>query len=101
MSSLCLRGLFDGRARSDSIVDATVMVQQEFADRLTASVGTKDYGVLTIFAAIAADVRLVFELPPCGFPPVPRVRSSLVHLRFRPSPVRVDSPQTLERVIRS
>jgi 16S rRNA (adenine1518-N6/adenine1519-N6)-dimethyltransferase len=101
ISSPVLFRLFDWTARSDSIVDATVMVQQEFADRLTASVGTKDYGVLTIFAAIAADVRLLFELPPGAFRPVPRVRSSLVHLRFRPSPVRVDSPQTLERVIRS
>jgi 16S rRNA (adenine1518-N6/adenine1519-N6)-dimethyltransferase len=101
ISSPILFRLFDWARRCPSIVDATLMVQEEFADRLTAAVGTKDYGVLTIFTAMAADARLLFALPPGAFRPMPRVRSALIHLRFRPAPVSVASFDTFERVVRS
>lgn len=101
VSSPILFRLFEWVRLCPAIVDATLMVQQEFADRLTAAVGTKDYGVLTIFTSMAAEVRLVFSLPPGAFRPMPRVRSALVHLRFRPAPVTVNSPDTFERVVRS
>jgi len=101
ISSPILFRLFDWVRQCPSIADATLMVQQEFADRLIAAVGTKDYGVLTIFTAMAADARLVFALPPGAFRPMPKVRSALVHLRFRPAPVTVGSFDTFERVVRS
>jgi 16S rRNA (adenine1518-N6/adenine1519-N6)-dimethyltransferase len=101
ISSPILFRLFDWVRQCPSIADATLMVQQEFADRLMATVGTKDYGVLTIFTAMAADARLVFALPPGAFRPMPKVRSALVHLRFRPAPVTVASFDTFERVVRS
>ena len=77
------------------------MVQQEFARRLTAIAGTKDYGVLTIFTALAADAGLLFDLPPGAFRPVPKVRSSLVRLTFRPAPVDVASARVFEEMVRS
>ena len=101
ISSPVLFRLFDWAAGSGSIVDATLMVQQEFAARLAAAVGTKDYGVLTIFTAMAADVRLVFELPPGAFRPMPRVRSALVHLVFRPPPVALTSRTVFDQIVRS
>ena len=101
ISSPILFRLFDWARVCPSLVDATLMVQQEFADRLVAAVGTKDYGVLTIFTGMAADARLLFRLPPGAFRPVPKVRSALVHLRFRPPPVTVSSFETFERVVRS
>jgi 16S rRNA (adenine1518-N6/adenine1519-N6)-dimethyltransferase len=101
ISSPILFRLFDWARRFPLIADATLMVQQEFARRLTARVGTKDYGVLTIFTTFAADVRLLFDLPPGAFRPVPRVRSSLVRLSFRPAPVEVASDRVFEEVVRS
>ncbi|HWK11494.1 MAG TPA: rRNA adenine dimethyltransferase family protein, partial [Vicinamibacterales bacterium] len=87
--------------RFPSVTDATLMGQHEFADRLTGRSGTKDYGVLTIFTAMAAEVRPLLELPPGAFRPVPKVRSALVRLTFRPPPVEVISPETFERTVRS
>jgi 16S rRNA (adenine1518-N6/adenine1519-N6)-dimethyltransferase len=62
--------------------DATVMLQREVADRLTASPGTKEYGVLSILIGHAARVERVLALPPGAFRPAPQVRSAVVRLRF-------------------
>ncbi len=71
------------------LADATVMLQREVATRLTASPGTKDYGVLTILIGRHASVEPVLQLPAGAFRPVPKVQSTLVRLRFHaPVPVR-------------
>jgi 16S rRNA (adenine1518-N6/adenine1519-N6)-dimethyltransferase len=62
--------------------DATVMLQREVADRLTASPGTKEYGVLSILIGHAARVERLLALPPGAFRPAPQVRSAVVRLRF-------------------
>jgi 16S rRNA (adenine1518-N6/adenine1519-N6)-dimethyltransferase len=66
------------------LADATVMVQREVADRLTAAPGVRDYGVLTVLIGRRAKVERVLALPPGAFRPVPRVRSALVRLLFHP-----------------
>jgi 16S rRNA (adenine1518-N6/adenine1519-N6)-dimethyltransferase len=66
------------------VSDATVMLQREVADRLTAAVGTKDYGVLTILVGHRASVERLLTLPPGAFRPAPKVRSAVVRLRFHP-----------------
>jgi 16S rRNA (adenine1518-N6/adenine1519-N6)-dimethyltransferase len=65
--------------------DATVMLQREVADRLLAPPGSKEYGVLGVLVARAAHVERLLDLPPGAFRPAPKVRSSVVRLRFRPA----------------
>jgi 16S rRNA (adenine1518-N6/adenine1519-N6)-dimethyltransferase len=64
------------------LVDATLMLQREVADRLLAEPGTKEYGVLTILVGHSATVTRRLELPPGAFRPAPNVRSTVVQLRF-------------------
>ena len=64
------------------LVDATVMLQREVAERLLARPGTKDYGVLTVLIRHSADVARLLTLPPGAFRPAPKVQSALVRLRF-------------------
>jgi 16S rRNA (adenine1518-N6/adenine1519-N6)-dimethyltransferase len=64
------------------LVDATVMLQREVADRLTAPPGTKEYGVLSVLIGYAAKVERLLALPPGAFRPAPEVRSAVVRLRF-------------------
>jgi 16S rRNA (adenine1518-N6/adenine1519-N6)-dimethyltransferase len=64
------------------IVDATLMLQREVADRLIASPGSKEYGVLSILLQHRADVEMILKLPPGAFRPAPKVHSALVRLRF-------------------
>jgi 16S rRNA (adenine1518-N6/adenine1519-N6)-dimethyltransferase len=65
------------------LLDATLMLQREVADRLVAPPGSKEYGVLGILIGHAADVETVLKLPAGAFRPPPKVLSSLVRLRFR------------------
>jgi 16S rRNA (adenine1518-N6/adenine1519-N6)-dimethyltransferase len=81
--------------------DATVMLQLEVADRLVATAGTKDYGVLTIFTALRADVQRVLTLPPGAFRPAPKVHSAVVRLTFRASPLPPDQQQAFEKMVRT
>jgi 16S rRNA (adenine1518-N6/adenine1519-N6)-dimethyltransferase len=67
--------------------DATVMVQLEVADRICASPGSKDYGVLSISLQLYADVERLVTLPPGAFRPPPRVHSAVIRLTFRPPAV--------------
>ena len=81
--------------------DATLMIQREVADRLVASPGTKDYGVLTIFTSAQAAVERVLTLPPGAFRPAPKVHSAVVRLAFKPSIVPAGLEQVFEPMVRT
>jgi 16S rRNA (adenine1518-N6/adenine1519-N6)-dimethyltransferase len=83
------------------ISDATVMLQLEVAERLAAQPGSRDYGVLSILASLWADIDLILSLPPGAFRPVPKVRSAVVHLRFRQPRVDVGDPDTFEALVKA
>ena len=76
--------LVDLHAAGIPLTDATLMLQREVADRLTAVPGTRDYGILTVLIGHHASVERVLALPPGAFRPMPKVRSALVRLRFHP-----------------
>lgn len=71
-------------AAADRIETMVVMVQQEVAERLTASPGGRDYGLLSATAQMYGDVELLFELGPESFAPPPKVRSAVVRMRMAP-----------------
>ena len=80
--------------------DATLMLQKEVADRLTATRGTADYGVLAFQVGLLADVERILTLPPGAFRPPPKVTSAVVRLRFHAPVVDVGDPAVFERVVR-
>ena len=67
-----------------SIDRAVLMVQREVADRITASPGSRDYGVLSATMQLYGVVQLLFTVPPSAFAPPPQVYSSV--FRFHPQP---------------
>jgi 16S rRNA (adenine1518-N6/adenine1519-N6)-dimethyltransferase len=74
------------------LADASIMLQREVADRLTATPGTKEYGVLTVLIGQSAKVRRLMALPPGAFRPAPRVHSAVVRLEFHvPDPAATDA----------
>jgi 16S rRNA (adenine1518-N6/adenine1519-N6)-dimethyltransferase len=93
--------LFKLLAHADALIDATVMLQLEVAERLVARPRTKDYGVLTIFASAQADVQRLLTLPPGAFKPPPRVHSAVVKLTFKPSVVPIDVRPVFDRMVRT
>jgi len=79
ISSPIIFKLIDDRA---AIRDATLLIQLEVAERLTASPRTKAYGIPTVLANFFGEAKLLFKVPAGAFRPVPRVVSAVVHLDF-------------------
>lgn len=79
-SDILLR-FFEFRQCFSTIV---IMVQKEVADRLAATPGTRDYGLLSATAQLYAKVERLFTLPPGAFSPPPKVHSSVVRLEMSP-----------------
>lgn len=101
VSSPILFRLIDAHRRGARLTDATLMLQREVADRLTAGPGSRDYGVLSIFVQLHADVRKVLALPPGAFRPAPKVQSSVVQLTFRKPAVLLADEAAFEGMVRS
>ena len=87
-------------ARAGVLTDATLMLQKEVVDRLTASPGSSDYGPLAIAVQIDADVRRLFVLPPGAFRPPPAVHSAVVRLDFRPAAVAIADRDAFDALVR-
>ncbi len=87
----------DGRFASD----ATLMLQREVADRIAAPPGGREYGVLSVFTQLRADVAKALVLPPGAFRPAPAVTSAVVHLSFRPPAVAVGDMALFGEIVRA
>lgn len=101
ISSPILFRLLDVARTTSLLQDAILMLQKEVADRLVASPGTGDYGVLTLTTALGAEVTRLLSLPPGAFRPAPAVRSAVVRLAFRPPPVPLKDPAVYVALVRS
>src|SRR5271170_483906 len=66
------------------IARAVLMMQREVADRVSASPGVRDYGLLSATAQMNAQVENLFTLPPSAFSPPPEVYSTVLRLQFAP-----------------
>jgi len=66
-----------------------LMYQYEFAKRMVAVPGSKDYGRLSITIQYYADVDILEKVPPSAFSTPPDVWSAIVKLTPRPPPYSV------------
>lgn len=99
ITTAILEWLIEGRRR---VAQAVLLVQKEYAARLAAAAGTADYGSLTLFARYHLRLDPLFHVPPGAFWPRPEVDSTLVRLRFRPSPpVEVPDEERFFALIRA
>ena len=67
--------------------DAFIMVQKEVANRLTAKVGTKEYGRLTVVVGAYLDIDYCFTIPPSVFVPKPKVDSAFIRFNKKKTPL--------------
>lgn len=101
ISSPILFRLLELHQRTALLSDATLMLQREVVDRLTARPGTHDYGVLTIMLRLHAETESLLSLPPGAFRPAPKVSSALARVHFVPPRVRVQHPELFERLVKT
>jgi 16S rRNA (adenine1518-N6/adenine1519-N6)-dimethyltransferase len=90
--------LFEQRA---VVRSAVLLVQKEYAARLSAAAGTPEYGALTLFARYHALLEPLMTVKSTAFWPRPDVDSMLVRFLLREHPpVAVPSEELLFRIIR-
>ena len=88
-------------ARGGTVRRAVVMMQREVAERVAAQPGSGEYGALSGFTQMHAQVTHLFTLPPAAFSPPPDVYSSVLRLEFAPrfAELRVE-PESFNRFLR-
>ncbi|MEJ2272026.1 MAG: rRNA adenine N-6-methyltransferase family protein [Candidatus Bathyarchaeota archaeon] len=77
------------------------MLQKEFAERLAATVGTKDYGRLTVMINYRATVNLLKIVSRKMFYPSPDVDSMLFCLKPREPPFHVENESMFFDLVRT
>jgi 16S rRNA (adenine1518-N6/adenine1519-N6)-dimethyltransferase len=81
---------------------AVLVFQKEFARRLVASVGTEDYGWLTVVTYYHAEAELLDKVPKWMFYPQPKIDSVIVRLNFKePRPFTVRNRTLFKRLVQS
>ncbi len=76
---------------------AVLCVQKEFAQRMIAKPGTKDYSRLTVNCAVRANVELLENVSKAKYVPQPKVDSSIVRL----TPKKVELPEKFDAIVRA
>ena len=84
-----------------SLTQAVVMLQREVCQRMTATEGSKLYGVLSVHMTLNADVSLGRIVGPSSFRPRPQVESQLLRIRPLTAPRWAHgSPEHFAEVVR-
>ena len=83
ISTPVLFRMFELRGYFSSMV---LMVQKEVADRIASTPGTKNYGTLSVWCQIHAQVTKKLQVSPEAFFPQPKVRSTVLRMELYPRP---------------
>jgi 16S rRNA (adenine1518-N6/adenine1519-N6)-dimethyltransferase len=82
--------------------DIVLMVQEEVADRIVASEGSKAYGALAVGVQSVATAQRLFRVGRSAFRPAPRVDSAVVRVRpIRPAPLDPSEEVRLRTLVRA
>ncbi len=92
--------LFSLAAGMPVVEACLVMMQLEVAERIVASPGSKQYGILSVMMQLAGEPRLLFKVPPQVFVPQPNVTSAVVELEARPHAALAEASVDLEQIRR-
>lgn len=81
---------------------ATVMIQKEVAERLTATSGTKAYGVPSVLTQLYGTVTTICTVGPQSFFPPPKVESQVIRIEFQIQPkVPIHDDAAFRRVVKA
>jgi len=86
---------------NEDILWAALMFQKEVAQRLYASPGSKQYGILSVLLQYCAKVEKLFDVSPGSFFPKPKVNSTVIFVRFISPPNRVHDFDLFTQLVRT
>ena len=77
-----------------------VMIQKEVAERLSADVGSRDYGSLTVFLNYYYDIDILFDVSRNCFIPKPNVDSSVILMKKKENIPNVIDMYLFKKLVR-
>jgi len=92
--------LFSLLDQAEAVSRAVLLVQREVAERLGASPGTKDWGLLSVLVQQRAEVRVERIVPPGAFHPPPRVESAVVRIELGARAPACADPARFRRLVK-
>jgi 16S rRNA (adenine1518-N6/adenine1519-N6)-dimethyltransferase len=97
IASPLILNLITGPIKADEMY---VTVQKEVADRMTAAVGGKDYGISSVFLAVTGNVKMIRRLKPTVFWPQPKVDSAMISFVYDPKKAsRIENMELFGRIV--
>jgi 16S rRNA (adenine1518-N6/adenine1519-N6)-dimethyltransferase len=86
---------------SDKISTIFITVQKEFALRIIANPGSKEYGSFSLFTQYYVEPKILFTIKKNSFYPVPKIDSAFLSIKIRKKPkVSVRDEGLLFKIIR-
>lgn len=99
ITSPIIMKLLESKLNIDSL---TVMVQKEAAERLCATVGTRQAGAVSVAVSYYAIPEILFGVDRTSFMPAPKVDSAVIKLSIRKEPaVAVKNEQSFFRLVKA
>ena len=77
------------------------LVQKEFAKRITANAGTKDFGILSLMSQYFGITKIHFDVSPNVFRPIPKVTSSFFSILFNKENIDYDFVNLFQQVLKT
>ena len=79
--------------------DMILMVQKEVAERITANIGTKNYGRLSIMVNLNNDVEKLLNVKPSSFIPKPKVDSTVIKISPKNKNLNINE-EVFEKIVK-
>ena len=79
--------------------EMVLMVQKEVAERITADIGTKNYGRLSIMVNLNNDVKKLLNVKPTSFIPRPKVDSTVIKISPKNKHINVNE-EVFEKIVK-
>jgi 16S rRNA (adenine1518-N6/adenine1519-N6)-dimethyltransferase len=99
ITSPIIEHLFRFRNKIDTVF---ITVQKEFAQRIIAGAGERDYGAFSCFVQYFSEPKKLFYIKKGSFAPCPKVDSCFLRLSIREKPaVQVKDPAYFFKIIRT
>ncbi len=92
--------LFRIKKYSDIVPFMVGMFQKEVAERIVSKEGSKIYGILSVLIQSMYDVKLLFNVSPGSFRPIPKVTSSVIMMKKKENYVLPCDEKVLTQVVK-
>ncbi len=86
----------------DKIDNIFITTQKEFALRMSANPGSKEYGSFSLFTQYYTEPKILFLIKKLSFYPAPKIDSALINMKVRQEPiVKVKDEKLFFKITRS